>query len=206
MSEELLGRWRSIAGASFDPLGERLIAAWGEPHRHYHGVGHLLWLLDEAERVASLITNRKFVAYAAWFHDAIYVPGEPDNEERSAAWARDEIPDRALADGVAHVIKMTKKHNEGDADGDAALFLDMDIAILGASWEHYCAYAAGVRREYAQYSDAAFASGRWRFLEKQLEYPRVFRTDHYERTLAATARANMSWELEEMRRGRMVKG
>ncbi len=34
------------------------------------------------------------------------------------------------------------------ADGDAALFLDMDIAILGAPWESYCAYAAGIRRAH----------------------------------------------------------
>jgi hypothetical protein len=35
---------------------------------------------------------------------------------------------------------------------------------------------------------------------------RTFRTDLYENELGEQARANMRWEREEMRRGRMVKG
>ncbi|MEZ6021979.1 MAG: hypothetical protein R3C16_00825 [Hyphomonadaceae bacterium] len=170
----LLERWRSLAGADADALGEALIRAWSEPQRHYHDTSHLLWLLEEAERRAPLIADARFVGYAIWFHDAVYMPGEPDNEAYSADWARTSLaaePD--LAARVGHVIDMTKRHHEGDADGDAALFLDMDIAILGAPWEQYCAYAAGVRREFCAYSDGAFASGRWRFLEKQLERARV---------------------------------
>jgi predicted metal-dependent HD superfamily phosphohydrolase len=206
VSGALIERWRTLAGDGADALGHALIAAWDAPQRHYHDRSHLLWLLDEAERRAALIADMAFVGYAIWFHDAVYEPGEPDNEERSAAWARDAIPGRELGERVAHVIEMTKKHHEGEADGDAALFLDMDIAILGAPWEAYCAYAAGVRREYHMYHDGAFAAGRWRFLEKQLERARTFRTDPYESELGETARANMRWELEEMRRGRMVKG
>jgi predicted metal-dependent HD superfamily phosphohydrolase len=206
MSLALRDRWRRLAGESADALGEELIAAWRAPHRHYHGAGHLTWLLDEGERRAALIADAEFVGYAIWFHDAVYQPGEPDNEALSAAWARAAIADKDLAERVARVVEMTRKHHEGEADGDAALFLDMDIAILGAPWEHYCAYAAGVRREFAHYPDGAFAAGRWGWLEKQLERARSFRTDVYESELGELARANMRWELEEMRRGRMVKG
>ncbi|MEZ5995938.1 MAG: hypothetical protein R3C25_09290 [Hyphomonadaceae bacterium] len=206
MSQTLLQRWRALAGDSAAAEGERLIEAWREPHRSYHGAHHLIWLLDEAERRAALISEPAFAGYAIWFHDAVYKPGEPDNETLSAAWARRAIPDRDLADRVGRVIEMTRKHHEGEAAGDAALFLDMDIAILGAPWEAYCAYAAGVRREFAHYHDGAFAAGRWGWLEKQLARPRTFRTDVYEAELGEIARANMSWELEEMRRGRMVKG
>lgn len=206
-AQRLLKHWRALAGEGADELGEALIAAWSEPQRHYHSTSHLEWLLKEADRRQTLIRDRAFVGYAIWFHDAIYQPGEPDNEARSAAWARDALAEKSdLAERVAHVIEMTKKHQEGDAEGDAALFLDLDMAIIGAPWEAYCAYAAGVRREFSAYSDGAFAAGRWNWLEKQLAYPRLFRTDVYETELAATARANLSWELEEMRRGRMVKG
>lgn len=214
MTQSLLQRWRALAGEDADALGAALIAAWDEPHRFYHDRGHLIWLLDEADRRAALIRDPNFVGYAIWFHDAIYQIGGadmqgsawPDNEARSAAWARAAIPDRTLGGRVGRVIEMTKKHHEGEAEGDAALFLDMDIAILGQPWETYCAYAAGVRREYAEYSDGAFASGRCRFLEIQLERSRTYRTDVYEIELGDTARSNMRWELEEMRRGRMVRG
>lgn len=207
MSASLLQRWRALAGEGADALGEALIRAWDEPQRRYHDIGHLIWLLDEADRRAALIRDRAFVGYAIWFHDAVYRPGEPDNETLSADWARTSLAhDAVVAERVAHVIEMTKDHAAGEADGDAALFLDMDIAILGAPWETYCAYAAGIRAEYPHIVDPAFAGGRGAFLAKQLEHARTFRTDLYETELGETARANMRWELEEMRRGRMVKG
>jgi predicted metal-dependent HD superfamily phosphohydrolase len=203
----LLDRWRALAGGGADALGEALIRAWDEPQRRYHDQSHLIWLLDEADRRAPLIRDRAFVGYAIWFHDAVYQPGEPDNEKLSADWARTSLThDPDLAERVARVIEMTKKHHEGDAEGDAALFLDMDIAILGAPWEAYCAYAAGIRAEYPHIGDSAFAAGRGAFLAKQLEHARTFRTDLYEAQLGETARANMRWEFEEMRKGRMVKG
>lgn len=207
MTESLLQRWRALAGEGSDALGEALIRAWDEPQRVYHDQSHLMWLLGEADRRDALIRDRAFVGYSIWFHDAVYEPGRPDNETLSAAWARTSLAhDGDLADRVARVIEMTKKHAEGDAEGDAALFLDMDIAILGAPWESYCGYAAGIRREYPHIVDAAFAAGRGAFLAKQLEPARAFRTDVYERELGETSRANMRWELEEMRKGRMVKG
>ena len=65
--------------------------------------------------------------------------------------------------------------------------------------------AAGIRGEYPHVVDSAFAAGRGAFLAKQLEHGRTFRTDVYEKELGEIARANMRWELEEMRKGRMVK-
>jgi len=196
-------RWCALAGSEAEPLGEALIRAWDEPQRVYHGLSHLIWLLDEADRRAALIRDRDFVGYAIWFHDAVYQPGEPDNEKLSADWARTSLAHKpALAE---RVIEMTKNHADGAAEGDAALFLDMDIAILGAPWEAYCAYAAGIRAEYPHIVDPAFAGGRGAFLAKQLEHTRTFRTEVYENELGEMARANMRWELEEMRKGRMVK-
>lgn len=214
MSTSLLQRWRALAGEGADALGLALIAAWDAPHRVYHDRRHLIWLLDEAERRTPLIADQCFVGYAIWFHDAIYVIGGketdgavyPDNEARSAAWAREAIADKVLGERVGRVIEMTKKHHGREAAGDAALFLGMDIAILGQPWEVYCTYAAAIRREFAAYNDGAFAAGRGRFLDGQLERSRTFRTDIYENELGEQARANMRWEREEVRRGRMVKG
>lgn len=203
----LLERWRALAGEGADDLGHALIQAWQTPGRRYHDPSHLIWLLDEADRRAPFIEDVRFVGYAIWFHDAVYQPGEPDNETRSADWARQALAAEAdLAERVAHVVRMTKNHAAGDAAGDAALFLDMDIAILGEPWELYCAYAAGIRAEYPQLPDPTFAAGRGEFLDKQLAHLRTFRTDLYEHERGAVARANMAWEREEMRRGRMVKG
>jgi predicted metal-dependent HD superfamily phosphohydrolase len=45
-----------------------------------------------------------------------------------------------------------------------ACVLDADLAVLGADWRAYAAYAAGVRREYAAHADGAFCAGRSAFL------------------------------------------
>lgn len=205
MSEALLQRWRALAGSGADALGEALISAYAEPQRHYHDQSHLNWLLDEADRRSTLISDPAFVGYAIWFHDAIYQIGNPDNEKLSADWARRSLLDRSLAERVGHVIEMTKNHAAGEADGDAALFLDMDVAILGANSHAYRVYAASVRREYPIIADTVFAMGRGAFLEGQLKHARLFRTAFYHRELNDQARANMAWELEEMRNGRMVQ-
>jgi predicted metal-dependent HD superfamily phosphohydrolase len=205
VSESLLQRWRALAEEGADALGEALIRAWGEPQRRYHNQSHLIWLLDEADRRAALVRDTKFVGYAIWFHDAVYQPGRSDNETLSADWARTSLvaqPD--LAARVAHVIEMTKNHVAGEAEGDAEFFLDLDIAILGAPRATYCAYAAGIRDEYPHVTDAAFAAGRGAFLANQLEGARTLRTDLYETQRGDAARANMRWELGEMRAGRMV--
>jgi predicted metal-dependent HD superfamily phosphohydrolase len=203
VSANLIQRWRALAGMDADDLGEALIRAWSAPQRHYHNQSHLIWLLDEAERRRSLIQDRAFVAYAIWFHDAVYEPGDADNESLSAQWARRALAhDPQLGERIAHVIEMTKDHAAGGAQGDAALFLDMDIAILGAPPETYRAYAANIRAEYPRIDDAVFAAGRGAFLEAQLKRGRLFRTDVYENELGEQARANMRWEIEEMRNRR----
>ncbi len=189
---ELRRRWLRLS-ADLD-LGEQLIAAYAERQRRYHGLGHVLWLLEEEERRAALIQDRALVGFAIWFHDAVYDPKAPDNEERSAAWAREALSGD-LAARVAALILKTKHHAAGEAAPDEALFLDMDIAILGAPREAYARYAAGIRAEYAHVADDAFRAGRSAFLTSQQKLPRLFRTDLYENELGAGARANIAWEL-----------
>lgn len=205
MRGALLSSWRKLAGDGAGAIGERLLDAWSGPQRRYHSLGHLQWLLEEAERRRDLIHDARFVGYAIWFHDAVYEPGKPDNEERSAIWAQQSLASETeLVGRVARVILMTKNHAEGDAVGDAALFLDMDIAILGAERPSYAAYAAGVRAEYAFAPDAAFVAGRSAFLKSQLALQFLFRTDVYRAELEQRARENIAWELDELAAGRIV--
>jgi predicted metal-dependent HD superfamily phosphohydrolase len=203
--EDLRHRWRSLlesagAGGRADDLCEKLIAAYGEPHRRYHSLTHLMWLLNEEGRRAALARDRKLIQFAIWFHDAIYDPLAKDNEERSADWARDALANlnlTELAQSVSALVLKTKDHARGDASPDEAIFLDMDIAILGAPRSEYMQYAAEIRAEYAAVSDEAFAAGRSAFLRSWLSREHLFRTEVYRGELDQSARANMSWELGE---------
>ena len=66
---------------------ERLVAAYSEPHRHYHTMRHVAACLRELDSAADLASDAREVELALWFHDAIYSTTAGDNEARSAAWA-----------------------------------------------------------------------------------------------------------------------
>ena len=202
-------RWRALAASSglrdADPLGAALIAAYAAPHRRYHGLAHVAFLLDEIDRRQALARDPALLRFAAWFHDAIYDPLASDNEARSANWARRDLVahgmDSGAAAAIAALIGKTKSHHAGAATPDEALFLDMDFAILGADREVYAAYADNIRAEYAAVAPDAFRAGRASFLKGVLAQDRMFRTHVYEEERAAAARANLAWEIARLESG-----
>ena len=199
-------RWRLLAASAglrnADRPGEALIAAYAEPHRRYHGLAHITFLLDEIDRREALLADPALLRFAAWFHDAIYDPQARDNEERSADWARRDLATCGLGapavDGVATLILKTRSHHAGEATSDEALFLDMDFAILGADRATYAAYADNIRAEYGAIPEDAFRAGRAAFLKGVLAQDRMFRTRLYEEERGAVARANLAWEIARL--------
>lgn len=164
-------RWRFPWG--HDVLRDELIAAWSEPHRHYHGPRHLLAVLDA---VAGHHPSDAFTL-AAFFHDAVYEPSRGDNEARSAEWLDHATP--GLVNGgvkpadiaLARALVLATAHPLDDIPPgpDAKSirrFLDADFGIFASLPEDYDAYVAAVRAEYAFVPGEAFAQGRAAFIEK----------------------------------------
>lgn len=189
-------RHRAEAGLdSAEEIGAAVLGAYAQAHRRYHGLSHLHFLFAEEQAHHSVITDHALVRFAIWFHDAIYDPQRSDNEANSAIWAESALAGRPdLAAAVSRLILKTKNHAVGEATADESLFLDMDIAILGAPRPAYLTYAAGVRAEYAFAPDEAYRRGRAAFLQAQLDLPRLFRTAIYHARLNTCARDNMAFE------------
>jgi predicted metal-dependent HD superfamily phosphohydrolase len=171
-----------------DDVARELAAAYSEPHRAYHNVSHIAELLAWFDRVADDVGWRApSTVYAAIvFHDAIYDPAAKDNEARSAEWAR-----RAGYPDAVPLIEMTANHTAAKPDHDAALFLDADMAIIGAPAAQFDAYNEAIAREYSHVPADAFAAGRRAFLEKVLATPRIFHTAYFHDRLDAQARSNL---------------
>lgn len=184
-------------------LMNQLVAAYSERHRHYHTLQHLRECLAHFDAAASLARRPAEVELALWFHDAVYDPLRDDNEERSADWARDSVlaagctPE--LAERIALLVMATKTHVARDDDVDAALLLDIDLAILGAAGARFDEYERQVRAEYAHVPQDAFDAGRARILQSFLERPRIYLTDAYRDALEAPARANLQCSLSRLR-------
>lgn len=192
-----------------DALVDALARAYGEPHRAYHNATHIAELLRWFDVVAEGPGWQRpaEVYLAILFHDAIYDPAAKDNEARSAAWARRAIAEHALpadADNVAELIELTARHGRLEsAIGDAALFLDADMSIIGAAIDAYREYARQIRREYAAVPADAYRAGRGAFVAALAQKSRIYFSDFFHTRLDLQARLNLADELARLGGGEL---
>lgn len=181
-----------------DPaLRDRLVAAYEESHRGYHDLQHLTEVLERLDEIMPPDhRDREAVILAAWFHDAVY-DGAGDDEERSAQWAEEAL-DSPLAEEVARLVRLTRRHRPDPGDLNGGLLCDADLAILAADPQRYREYVTGVRQEYAAVPDDAFKAGRAAVLRDLLAKDSLFSTDEARSRWEARARANLEAELTDL--------
>lgn len=202
MIEALCRRWDNhVAFLNADSAAkaaafDEIIANHSEPHRAYHGVGHLHALFDLLDRFAP--DRSAALNFAVWWHDVVYSPLGGDNEERSASLAVNRLhslgADQHLGNTVRDLILATKNHWLGPSRGEGDLFLDADIAILGAAAETYDQYTRDVRHEYSAAPDELFRAGRLKFVASAMARRPMFRTVVFEEAFGERARANLTRE------------
>ena len=178
-----------------------LRARYAEPHRDYHGQAHVDTMLAGLRALGKAVLHGAAVELAIWYHDAIYDPAATDNEARSAALLRAEmngLADPTLLDQAELLIHATAHHTlPSDVPAalgpDAALFLDLDMAVLGADRMTFAAYERGIAAEYVPvHGLLPFRAGRARFLRGMLTRRRLFLTDRFHLSSDAAARRNMA--------------
>jgi predicted metal-dependent HD superfamily phosphohydrolase len=187
-----------------------LEAAYAAPPRAYHNYQHVEDVLRHYDAVAAGPgwAHPAEVRLAVLYHDAIYEAGRRDNEARSADLAVEHIG-RWLCDQgidaarVAELINLTARHGQfkpGDVDADAALFLDCDMAILGAAPAVFDAYDRGIAAEYRGHVPAwLIRLNRRRFLKGLLARERIFISDWFHERFDAQARINLRRAVTEKR-------
>jgi predicted metal-dependent HD superfamily phosphohydrolase len=197
--------WAQLAGNSPTSRTEwaAVVAAWGEPHRRYHDLGHLAAVLGLVGELAGAASDPDAVRLAAWYHDVVYDPRRGDNEEVSAERARAGLrglvpPERV--EEVVRLVLLTAGHDPAPDDADGAVLCDADLAVLAAPPEAYAAYASAVREEYGHLSDAEFTAGRTAVLEHLLALPALYRLPALAAEWTPRARANLAAELSLLRR------
>ncbi|MEO7690217.1 MAG: hypothetical protein ABIS51_13115 [Sphingomonas sp.] len=177
------------------------------PDRGYHGWSHPVALLALHTEVASSMHDPEAVRCAILLHDAIYEPRRTDNESRSATLAAQMLKgavSNATLDRTIRLIEATARHAipaelPDDEAEDMALFLDMDLAILGAPPADFDAYEVGVRHEYREVPDAAFRLGRADILEAFLARENLYFSDWGRARFEAAARENLERSVAALR-------
>jgi predicted metal-dependent HD superfamily phosphohydrolase len=197
--------WRALGGepAYGFELYDELTRCYAETGRAYHTLDHVRDCLAELEAAQGLAERPVEIECALWFHDAIYEPGEADNEARSAAWAARALraggAGQAVAGRVAALILATRHPAATPpSSADLALVADVDLSILGRPLAEYDAYARGIRREYAALPDAVYRQGRAEVLRAFLAQERVYRTAFFYARYEAPARRNLARELSSL--------
>ncbi|MFF5255118.1 hypothetical protein ACFY4K_24170 [Streptomyces leeuwenhoekii] len=182
------------------PYADNLLGRWQEPQRRYHTLTHLTAVLDHIDVLQEYADDPDLVRLAAWFHDAVYLPDRSENEERSARLAERALPEAGVSEAktaeVARLVRLTVTHDPAEHDRDGQVLCDADLAILAAPPSGYAAYTAAVREEYHFVPGDAFREGRAAVLRHLLELPRLFRTPYGREKWEATARYNLTSELE----------
>jgi predicted metal-dependent HD superfamily phosphohydrolase len=102
---------------------------------------------------------------------------------------------------TARLVLLTAGHSTDPGDPDGALLCDADLAVLAGDEKRYAEYAAAIRREYAHVPDADFRIGRARVLRVLLALPSIYRLPPLHEAWEATARANLTTELDRLTHG-----
>jgi len=201
--DALLGR---LGGRPDPALSSALAAAWTEPHRIYHGIGHLEDCLGQLDATPPEEADRNAAEAALWFHDAVYDPRAGDNEARSAAWGRQALADAGVSpDTAAEVSRLVllTRHLEppNAADTTGSLVCDVDLSILGRLPAEYDEFERRVRTEYAWVPEPVYRTERARILARFRAQDPLYRTAHFRDRYEAAARRNLDRALVHLRTG-----
>lgn len=198
----LLGGDREVATAAAADLGAR----YAEPHRRYHGSGHVRAVVRDVAILAGELRlpaeERAVLTIAAAAHDVVYAGRPGDDERRSASWARAWLARAGV--GEAHVMRVgdlvlaTAAHVASPDDPAAWPLLDADLAILGADPPEYDRYRLAVREEYAALDEPAWRAGRTAVMSGLLARDPLYGTRAGRRRWEARARANIARELDSL--------
>ncbi len=199
---EFLTRWKSLgtelgcAVAAWDDVGDDLVTRHGEAHRSYHVARHIDAVVGHLDQLTS---GRPAPAQvlAAFFHDAVYDPRRSDNEVVSARLAAESLEpfdlDAGLIADACRIIEATAGHEAAD-EPLVEVFLDADLAVLGAPPAVYDSYAAGIAEEYSHMAPEDFRAGRRHVLDHFLGRGNIFSTSRGRELFEEQARLNLARE------------
>ena len=192
--------------AWFTELEAELRAAYKAANRKYHNWLHITSLLADFHRLKDHWRHPEAVETAILWHDFVYVALSPSNEADSAEQMLERLKELAepsfLADAHALIIATASHTVPNDMTAelalDCALFLDMDMAILGADRAAFDQYDSAIREEFAIVPDEVYRPRRAEVLAGFLARDDLYLTETFERGHDKQARANLQHAISRL--------
>jgi predicted metal-dependent HD superfamily phosphohydrolase len=182
----------------------RAKAWYMQGRRYYHSFDHALDVASEVMMAGFdvFLEHPQELLVAAIYHDAIYVPGAKDNEERSADLAVAEMKEMEMTDidaeYVARLINLTSKHfTDVHLSDEEAIFMDADIHGFAAPWDIFGELQESIDSEFLISGErAAVAKGRDAFLVSILNSEHIFYSKRGRKLYEPIARKNLQRYLD----------
>ncbi|MFO0823120.1 MAG: hypothetical protein U0792_08360 [Gemmataceae bacterium] len=185
------------------PPFDALVAAYSEPHRHYHTEHSRRCSASRVGLPQSMAIPSRFNSRSG-FMTRCMIRRPRTTRPASAEFAAEVLTPLGVPGPTIEKVKrlvLATAHllaAETHTDRDTVVLLDADLAILAASEERYRRYAADIRKEYGYVPDADYRAGRGAVLKLFLARPRLFQTAVMFEEGEARARANLAAELAEL--------
>ncbi|MFA5313248.1 MAG: adenylyltransferase/cytidyltransferase family protein [Methanomassiliicoccales archaeon] len=134
LNNNLLRKLSSATRNDVTPLViwlDEMLEKWNEPHRHYHTIKHLDYILGVLKYWPKILDQetREELAIIALFHDIIYDSRSQNNEEASAEFFMSSTHDvestGTSRSFIRHAILDTKTHRSNDKISN--LFFELDL-------------------------------------------------------------------------------
>lgn len=184
---------------------QRIKAAYGESHRHYHTMCHIekglehIRILYRGDRRAR---DEIIVAYI--FHDIVYVVGARDNEEKSAEVCRSFLMELHASESVITRIcwsivdtsyEATPRHEDGHR------VRDVDWLMFAAPPEMFAADCLALQSEIGPIVGMeVFVRERLKFLEQvQKKVPSLYHAQYLQKMMTPHVLANIKAETTRLR-------
>lgn len=149
-----------------------IIHLWKYPHRHYHSERHLIDILQRIDsQSASYSKNdRDILEIAALFHDAVFFPGDNDNEEQSALLFQritkySTIPE---AQEIYSLVYDTKNRSLSTRLSQDFHRFDQYVKQYG-TLSQLLSYEQGIFREFQRWNYLDYKTRRIEFLQSLIE-------------------------------------
>lgn len=181
--------------------------------RPYHNLIHLAYMFNQLNIYEQNQNNEKIpinsnLHLAIFLHDYVYntqqqKTGNAQNEQASANtlhdWQQHQLFLPYINIQTVHQLIMATNHNQKLLTNQQKLMADLDLSILGAAdFATYNAYADGIRKEYAAYSDENYKKGRLAFLFSLLKRKHIFHLDFFRQRFEDQARKNIIAEIKRL--------
>lgn len=153
----------------YENVIKELPLRWSEPHRKYHTVNHLIWVLQNLEKDTHFrelnVYEKHALLLAAFFHDVVYDPKQKDNEDKSIEVFRRSFKndDPRMVNTVCELIEVTK-HRRRPLSKLPRMLWDADNKGFTLGYDIMLKSEKLIRQEYSHLSDKNYKEGRLQFL------------------------------------------